>query len=82
VGKTMRKLGEAFYGRGKSLTAALEALPDEAPLAALVARTVFAGAAPADPGPLAAHLLRLRADLAETPADTLLAGALPWNGQP
>jgi len=42
VGRKMRKLGEAFYGRGKSYEAAFAALPDEAPLCALIARTVYA----------------------------------------
>src|ERR1041385_1088071 len=31
VGRKMRKLGEAFYGRGKSYGAAVAALPDAAP---------------------------------------------------
>jgi cytochrome b pre-mRNA-processing protein 3 len=43
VGKRMRKLGEAFYGRVHSYEAALAALPDRAVLEALLARTVFAG---------------------------------------
>ncbi|HEY1749810.1 MAG TPA: ubiquinol-cytochrome C chaperone family protein [Caulobacteraceae bacterium] len=81
VGRTMRRLGEAFYGRGKSLDAALAALPDEAPLADFIARTVFSSAPGAKPRPLAGRLLRLRSDLAQTPVETLLAGALPWSGQ-
>ena len=44
VGKKMRKLGEAFYGRGKSYDAAFAALPDTGPLEALLVRTVYAGA--------------------------------------
>lgn len=77
VGKTMRRLGEAFYGRGKAMDEALQGLPDRAPLEALLGRTVFAGAAPADPAPLAAYVLRTREALAETPISALLAGDLP-----
>ena len=79
VGKTMRKLGEAFYGRGRSLTAAFEALPDRAPLDAFLRRTVFSGDAAADPAPLAGYLLRQRAALGRTPGDALLEGEVRWN---
>jgi len=81
VGKTMRKLGEAFYGRGKSLTAALEALPDRAPLGAFLRRTVFGGDEAADPAPLAEQLLRQRAALERTPSDALLEGEVRWNAR-
>jgi cytochrome b pre-mRNA-processing protein 3 len=76
VSKTMRRLGEAFYGRGKSLDAALAALPDETPLDELVVRTVFSGAPGADPRPLAARILSARAVLARTPSDNLARGEL------
>jgi len=79
VPKTMRKLAEAFYGRGKSLEEALAALPDRAPLEALIARTVFAGAEGVDPAPLAARMLEVREALAATPSDVLLEGDLPWR---
>ncbi len=39
VGKKMRKLGEAFYGRVKNYDEAFEALPDASPLAAIIGRT-------------------------------------------
>jgi cytochrome b pre-mRNA-processing protein 3 len=78
VGKTMRKLGEAFYGRGKALDAALAELPDRTALEALVGRTVFSGAEPADCAPLADYVIRLRAALAATPADALLEGEIGW----
>jgi len=78
VGKTMRKLGEAFYGRGKALEAALAALPDRAPLDALLGRTVFDGAAAANAGPLGDYLLAARAALAAASPATLLAGEILW----
>jgi cytochrome b pre-mRNA-processing protein 3 len=78
VGKRMRKLGEAFYGRVKSFEAALAALPDTAELEALLTRTIYAetdaGRAPA----LAAYLLRQREALAEQPLERLCAGEVAW----
>jgi cytochrome b pre-mRNA-processing protein 3 len=76
VSKTMRRLGEAFYGRGKALDAALAALPDETPLAELVGRTVFSGGPGADPKPLAARIVSARVALSATPADDLARGEL------
>src|SRR5579883_1884361 len=67
VGKTMRKLGEAFYGRGKALDAALERLPDRAELDALIRRTVLAGGGEDDPTRFADYLLAQRAALAGEP---------------
>ena len=78
VGKKMRKLGEAFYGRCKSYEAAFLALPDEAPLKALVTRTVYAEADAAPAPRLTAYLLRQRAGLADQPLDRLLSGEVDW----
>jgi cytochrome b pre-mRNA-processing protein 3 len=78
VGKTMRKLGEAFYGRGKALDAAFAALPDRAELDALLGRTVFGGAEGADAAPLGDYLLAARAALAAASPASLLTGEIPW----
>jgi cytochrome b pre-mRNA-processing protein 3 len=78
VGKTMRRLGEAFYGRGKALDAAIAALPDRAPLDGLLGRTVYGGAPDADPAPLGDYLLRVHAALAGAPTEPLMAGDLTW----
>ncbi|MDP2212665.1 ubiquinol-cytochrome C chaperone family protein [Phenylobacterium sp.] len=78
VGKKMRKLGEAFYGRVKSYETALSLLPDEAPLAALIARTVYAEAEGAPVEPMVAYVLRQRQTLAELPLETILAGDIVW----
>ena len=43
VPRRMRGIGEAFYGRQAAYRAALAA-PDDGPLAATLARNVFAGA--------------------------------------
>jgi cytochrome b pre-mRNA-processing protein 3 len=78
VGKKMRKLGEAFYGRVKSWEDALAALPDPAPIDALIARTVYAGA-DADQAPrLRAYVLAQRDALAAQALERLLAGEVAW----
>jgi len=74
VSKTMRKLGEAFYGRGKALEAALAALPDREPLQDLLGRTVFGDVDTARAGPLADYVLRVRDGLARTSSEALLDG--------
>ena len=79
VGRKMRKLGEAFYGRGKSYGAAFSALPDTGDLIALLTRTVYADADP-EPAPrLAAYVLEQRAALAGQPLERLLAGEVDWR---
>ena len=74
VGKKMRKLAEAIYGRGKAYDPALDAIPDLAPLTALVGRTVFDDAADVRAAPLAAHLAAQSAGLAAQPLTAILAG--------
>jgi cytochrome b pre-mRNA-processing protein 3 len=78
VGKHMRRLGQAFYGRAQAYDTAFEALPDEAPLAEVVARVLF----PAEPRPscaaLAAYVARVRAALARQDAVALAAGEPLW----
>jgi cytochrome b pre-mRNA-processing protein 3 len=78
VGKTMRRLGEAFYGRRRAYADALARLPDRSDLEALVGRTVFSGATDADPAPLGGYLVALQAELGEADLDELLAGV--WGG--
>ena len=73
VGKTMRRLGEAFYGRRRAYAEALAKPPDRTELEALIARTVFS-ASGADPAPLADYVLTLRAELAAAALDKLTAG--------
>lgn len=79
VGKKMRRLGEAFYGRGKSYDAAIAALPDQAPLTAFLQRTALEGAVAAQPEALAAELLAKRVALAAQPLEELLSGRAPWE---
>lgn len=77
VGKTMRKLGEAFYGRAQALAKAL-ASPDPGELEALLRRTVLGGAQAGDVGRLADYVLRAKAELDATPMQQLLGGEIGW----
>jgi cytochrome b pre-mRNA-processing protein 3 len=79
VGKRMRKLGEAFYGRVGSFEKALAALPSRTELEAQLARTVYAGVEGASAGPLADYMLAQRTTLAEQPLDGFLAGEIAWS---
>lgn len=78
VGKKMRKLGEAFYGRVRSYEDALAALPDPHALEAMLARTVLEGVEAADPAPLAAYAVRCRDLLAGQPTEALADGQVTW----
>ena len=77
VGKKMRKLGEAFYGRIKNYDEALDALPDRGPLTAVLARTVLMGD-PAHAGAFADYALAAMAALDAQPLDGLLQGEPTW----
>lgn len=78
VGKKMRKLGEAFYGRVKSYEGALARLPDETELTAVIGRTVYADAADPPSPAMVAYVLRQREALsAQSPAQ-LAAGTVAW----
>lgn len=78
VGKRMRKLGEAFYGRIKGYETALAALPDRAGLEALVARTVYADTDASQAPALAGYILARREALAAQPLERLLGGDVTW----
>jgi cytochrome b pre-mRNA-processing protein 3 len=64
VGKRMRALGRAFYGRAAAWRAALMALPERAELETLVWRTILAGEAGANPAGLADYAIACREALA------------------
>jgi cytochrome b pre-mRNA-processing protein 3 len=78
VGKKMRRLGEAFFGRVKSYEEAFATLPDRTALEALLVRTVYAereslAAALGD------YVLAQKAHLAAVPLERLLAGDTDWS---
>lgn len=79
VGKKMRKLGEAFYGRVKSYETAFQALPDNGPLEALLVRTVYAQGSAEHAPELAVYVLGRRASLAGQALDALLEGDVDWG---
>jgi cytochrome b pre-mRNA-processing protein 3 len=79
VGKRMRKLGEAFYGRVQSYQDALAALPDRGPLEALLGRTVYEGADASRAADLAAYVLAEREALADQSVEALCAGEVTWR---
>jgi cytochrome b pre-mRNA-processing protein 3 len=78
VGKKMRRLGEAFYGRVKNYDEAFTALPDPAPLAAIIGRTVLMADSGAEAGPLVDYATAAMARLEAEPLDTLLQGEASW----
>lgn len=78
VGKKMRRLGEAFYGRAKSYEAAFAALPDPAPLTALLARTVYDGVDAPPVDDLATYVAGVRDALAGQPLEPIVAGEVRW----
>jgi len=78
VGKKMRKLGEAIYGRAKSYQGAMAALPETSELEALLTRTVYAGLETNKAAQLADYALRQRQALEAQPTERLLEGAVEW----
>lgn len=79
VGKKMRKLGEAFFGRVKSYHAAFAALPDEGPLRDLLTRTVYAEVDPSQVQALADYVTSQRAHLAAQPLAGFFGGQVDWR---
>jgi cytochrome b pre-mRNA-processing protein 3 len=79
VGKRMRKLGEAFYGRAQAYDDAFAALPDPSQLEALLRRTVFAGSTDADAADLTAYATDCRQGLAAQDVAALLSGFPQWS---
>ena len=78
VGKKMRKLGQAFYGRLKAYQDAIERLPDVGELKALLLRTALEGQSGAAADPLAAYVARAAAALDGQPLEDLLQGRVIW----
>jgi cytochrome b pre-mRNA-processing protein 3 len=78
VGRKMKTLGQAFYGRLQAYEDAIEALPDTAELQALLQRTALEGRLdPASPD-LAAYVGRAAETLRAQPLDALLEGRASW----
>jgi cytochrome b pre-mRNA-processing protein 3 len=80
VGKKMRKLGEALYGRAKNLDRALAALPATTELQDLLERTVYAGVAGPPVTRLTDWVQSTRAELANQPLAQVLDGHVDLGG--
>lgn len=78
VGKKMRRLGEAFYGRVKNYHAALASLPATDDLKALVLRTVYADVEAPPVDDLIAYILKQREVLTVQPLEALVGGTVTW----
>ena len=78
VGKKMRKLGEALYGRVKAYDAVLGPPVDQAGLEALIARTLPDGASADQVAALAAYVAATAQALAAAPLETLLEDDPTW----
>jgi cytochrome b pre-mRNA-processing protein 3 len=79
VGKKMRKLGEALFGRARSYEAAFQALPATGLLEALLVRTIYAQTDAAGSGRLVDYVLGQRERLAVQDLERLLAGEVDWR---
>ena len=78
VGKKMRRLGEAFFGRVKNYHGALAALPATDNLDALVRRTVYADVETPPVEDLIRYILRQQEALSIQSLERLLAGEVSW----
>jgi cytochrome b pre-mRNA-processing protein 3 len=78
VGKKMKKLAGAFYGRMKSYDDAVVSLPDLADLRAFLARTVLEERGEGDSAGLTTYVIAAREALAAQSLDSLLNGDLRW----
>jgi cytochrome b pre-mRNA-processing protein 3 len=80
VGKKMKKLAGAFYGRLRAYETAFAALPEQGELKALIGRTLFDQADDGRVDALAAYVLAARAALADQAAESLIDGGVPvWS---
>ncbi|MDQ2861116.1 MAG: ubiquinol-cytochrome C reductase [Pseudomonadota bacterium] len=78
VGKRMKTLGQAFYGRARAYDDAFKSLPSLGELESIVARTALDGLADVDPGPLASYIARTRERLTSCQTSALLDGSATW----
>lgn len=77
VGKRMRKLGEAYYGRAAAYDAALAA-GDPSALAVVLHRTVYREDPAVAARALADYMTAANRSLAATPVDEVIAGGMDW----
>ncbi len=78
VGKKMKKLAGAFYGRLKAFDEAAGSLPDSAALTDMLARTAFEERGEGDVTALTAYVIAARDHLATQPLESLMQGDVQW----
>ena len=78
VGKKMKKLAGAFYGRLKAFDEAVKLLPDQAALADVLARTALEERGVGDVEGLTRYVIAARSALAGQPLADLLNGEVEW----
>jgi cytochrome b pre-mRNA-processing protein 3 len=78
VGKKMKKLAGAFYGRLKAFDEAAASLPDRTALSEVLARTVLEERGEGDVEALTTYVIGVRAALASQSLDALLQGEAQW----
>lgn len=78
VGKKMKKLAGAFYGRLKAYDEAVATLPDRTALAGVIGRTVLEERVEGDVKALTTYVIAVREQLANQPLDALLQGEAQW----
>jgi len=78
VGKKMKKLAGAFYGRLKAFDEAVASLPDRKALSEMIARTALEERGEGDVDGLTAYVVAARESLAGQALDALLQGEAQW----
>ncbi|ALL13635.1 ubiquinol-cytochrome C chaperone family protein [Caulobacter henricii] len=78
VGKKMKKLAGAFYGRLKAFDEAVAGLPDRAALAEMIGRTVLEERGEGDVQALMDYVVAARESLAAQSLTALLQGEAQW----
>jgi cytochrome b pre-mRNA-processing protein 3 len=78
VGKKMKKLAGAFYGRLKAYDEAVASLPETAGVIEFLSRTAFEERGEGDTIALASYVINTRKALAEQPLDAVLQGDATW----
>ncbi|MBU4434219.1 MAG: ubiquinol-cytochrome C reductase [Alphaproteobacteria bacterium] len=78
VGKKMKKLAGAFYGRLKAFDDAVASLPDRSALSEMIGRTVLEERGEGDAEALTAYVFGARESLASQSLDVLLQGEAQW----
>ena len=78
VGKKMKKLAGAFYGRLKAFDEAVASLPDTTELSDMLARTALEERGDGDVAALTAYVIAARDHLAAQPLKSLMQGEATW----